>query len=180
MRCSVHSDQIGLLDPTELLSSQHSACHWLCFTSCPYFATLSNCGLSYREQKTNEYVWQQVSILAGRQELLLSTVKRRKLSWFGHMSVVMIHWRRLYVPKRTVDGSRRRGIPHKSWKNIIKEWTGQSMSSLLRIADERSMGSHRGGCICRSAPTTSGRHGCSLVSCVPRQKLAFANSFQSI
>ena len=42
-------------------------------------------GISYIEHKTNEYVWQQVDILAGRQELLLSTVMRRKLSWFGHV-----------------------------------------------------------------------------------------------
>ena len=42
-------------------------------------------GISYRDHKTNEYVWQQVSILAGRQELLLSTVKRRKISRFGHV-----------------------------------------------------------------------------------------------
>ena len=33
--------------------------------------------MTYREQETNEYVWQQVNILAERQELLLSTVKRR-------------------------------------------------------------------------------------------------------
>ena len=37
----------------------------------------------------------------------------------------------------TVDGSRRRGRPRRSWKDNTKEWTGQSMSSLLRIADER-------------------------------------------
>ena len=37
-----------------------------------------------------------------------------------------------------MDGSRRRGRPRKSWKSNIKEWTGQSMSSLLRIADDIS------------------------------------------
>ena len=37
------------------------------------------------EYKTNKYVGQQVDILAGRQELLLSTVKRRNLSWFDHV-----------------------------------------------------------------------------------------------
>ena len=42
-------------------------------------------GISYREHKTNEYVWQKVSILAGPQEPLLSTITRRKLSWFGHV-----------------------------------------------------------------------------------------------
>jgi hypothetical protein len=92
-------------------------------------------GISYREHKTNEYVWQQVSILAGPQELLLSTVKRRKLSWFGHVC------RHDALPKiilqGTVDGKRRRGRPRKSWRDNIKEWTGQSMSSLLRVAEDR-------------------------------------------
>ena len=41
--------------------------------------------VSYRQHKTNEYVWQQVSILAGCHALLLTTVRRRKLSWFGHV-----------------------------------------------------------------------------------------------
>ena len=35
----------------------------------------------------------------------------------------------------TVDGSLRRGGLHKSWRDNIKEWTGQSMLSLLCIAD---------------------------------------------
>ena len=38
-------------------------------------------GTSYKGHKTNE----QVNILAGRQELLTSTTKRRKLSWFGQV-----------------------------------------------------------------------------------------------
>ena len=65
--------------------------------------------ISYREHTTNDYVWQKVNILAGRQELLLSTVKRRKLSWFGHAR------RHDTLPKiilqGTVDGGRRRGRP---------------------------------------------------------------------
>ena len=92
-------------------------------------------GISYREHKTNEYVWQLVDILARRQELLLSTVKRRKLSWLGH--VCRHNTLPNIILQRRVDGSRRRGIPRKSWKDNIKEWTGQSMSSLLRIAADR-------------------------------------------
>ena len=42
-------------------------------------------GISYKELKTIGYVWQQVSILAARQELVLSTVKRCMFSWFGHV-----------------------------------------------------------------------------------------------
>ena len=37
----------------------------------------------------------------------------------------------------TVDGRRRRGRPSKSWKDNIKEWTGQSMSTLQHITDDR-------------------------------------------
>ena len=37
----------------------------------------------------------------------------------------------------TVNGSRGRGRSRKSWKDNIKEWTGQSMSSLLRIEGDR-------------------------------------------
>ena len=36
-----------------------------------------------------------------------------------------------------MDGRRRRGRPRKSWNDNIKEWTGQSMSSLLRVAKDR-------------------------------------------
>ena len=68
--------------------------------------------ISYRAHKTNEKVWEQVSILAGPQELLLSTVKRRKLSWFGRLG------RHDTLPKfmlqGTVDGRRHRGRPRKS------------------------------------------------------------------
>ena len=51
----------------------------------PWLGLSTVLGLSYREHKTNEYVWQQVHILSGRQELSLSTVKCRKLSWFSHV-----------------------------------------------------------------------------------------------
>ena len=62
------------------------------------------------------------------QELLMPTVKRRKLSWFGNVC------RHDTLPKIILqgymDGKRRRGRLCKYWKDI-KEWTGQSMSSLL-------------------------------------------------
>ena len=64
------------------------------------------------------------------------TVNRHKLTWFGQVC------RHDTLPKTiqqgTVDGSRRREKPRKSWKNNIKEWTGQSMLSLLVIADDSS------------------------------------------
>ena len=74
--------------------------------------------ISYIEHKTNEYIWQ-------RQELLLSTVKRRKLTWFGH--VCRHDTLPNIIQQVTVAGRRRRGRLRKSWKDNIKEWTGQSM-----------------------------------------------------
>ena len=41
--------------------------------------------ISHIEHKTNEYVRKQVDSLVGKQEPLLATVNRRKLSWFGHI-----------------------------------------------------------------------------------------------
>ena len=56
---------------------------------------------------------------------------------------------------------RRRWRPRKSWKDNIKEWTGQSMPSLLRIADDRDRWPviASDAWICRNTPTTPGRHG---------------------
>ena len=93
-------------------------------------------GVSYREHKTKEYVfWQQVNVLTGRQEFLLSTFKRHKLSWLGHVC------RHDTLPKNhtihgTVEDNRRMERPRKSWMDNIKEWTSQSLSLLLRIADD--------------------------------------------
>ena len=91
-------------------------------------------GISYREHKTSECVWQQVDILARRRELLLSGVA----SYHGlATSVVVIRCWRSYYREQWVDGCRRRGRPRKSWKDNIKEWTGWSMSSWLHITDDR-------------------------------------------
>ena len=63
------------------------------------------------------------------------TVNRRKLSWFGDVC------RHGTLPKiilhGSVDGGRRSGKLRKLWKDNIKEWTGQSMSSLRRVAEDR-------------------------------------------
>ena len=90
----------------------------------------------------------------------------RQASWFGH---VCRHDR---LPKiilqGTVDGSRCRERPRKSWRDNTSEWTGQSMSSLLRIADDRCRcdSRHHSGCIGRSAPTMPGRTGISQLKYV--------------
>ena len=76
------------------------------------------------------------SKLTDDQDVFSPYFGHRKLSWFGHVC----HHDTL--PKKIIlqgamEGSRRRGRPRKSWEDSIKEWTGQSMSSLLHSADDR-------------------------------------------
>jgi hypothetical protein len=72
---------------------------------------------------------------AVKQEQLLSVVKRRKLACYGYvtrhdsLSKTILQW--------TANGSQRRGEYRKTWIDNIKEWTGLSVSTLLRVAERR-------------------------------------------
>ena len=78
-------------------------------------------GVSYPEYKTNKYVWQQMNGLVGRQDILFSAVKHRKLSWFGHVCrqdallKTILHG--------TAEGGRPRRGPSNSWKNINNHYS---------------------------------------------------------
>ena len=91
--------------------------------------------ISWTEHKTNNYVWSKIESLAGPQEPLLSTAKRRKLKWFGHNT------RRCSLSKTimqgTVQGQRTRGRPRKNWHGNIREWTGLQNHQLLQAAADR-------------------------------------------
>lgn len=91
--------------------------------------------ISYREHRTNDYVRQLVTTHAGEQEPLLSTVKRRKMTWYGHVT------RHTSLSKTiqqgTVEGNRGRGRQKKAWMDNIKEWTDCSLQTLLRSAEDR-------------------------------------------
>ena len=93
-------------------------------------------GISWTDRKTNDFVREQVNSLAGPQEPLLSIVKKRKLSWFGHVT------RQNTLPKTvlqgTLEGGRRRGRQAKCWTDNIKEWTRLDSPSLIRQAEDRA------------------------------------------
>ncbi|KAL8562493.1 hypothetical protein ACOMHN_008637 [Nucella lapillus] len=69
-------------------------------------------GEHFTEHKTSEYVRQRIDNLAGKQEPMLSVVKRRKLARFGHVN------RHDSLAKTilqgTVEGGRRRGRQRKA------------------------------------------------------------------
>ena len=75
-------------------------------------------------------------VLAEERDITLSSIKHRKLSWFDH---VCIHSAEIHTTG-PVHGAPTysKGRPRKSLMNNIKEWIGQSLSSLLHIANDRS------------------------------------------
>jgi hypothetical protein len=71
----------------------------------------------------------------GKQEQLLSVVKRRKLAWYGH--VTRYDSLSKTILQGIVNGCHRRAGQRKIWIYNIKEWTGLSVSTLLRVAERR-------------------------------------------
>ena len=93
--------------------------------------------ISYREHKTNDYVRSKVMSYVGPQEPLLSTVKRRKLAWFGHVNRHDSLCKT--IMQGTVEGCRKRGRQKKNWSDNVKEWTNMAMPELLKTAANRTM-----------------------------------------
>ena len=92
-------------------------------------------GISYKERKTNDFVKEEIHKHAGNQEPLLSTVKSRKMKWFGH--TVRHTSLAKTILQGTVTGSRKRGRPKKAWIDNIKDWTNSDVPSLLHQAENR-------------------------------------------
>ena len=92
-------------------------------------------GISWQERKTNEFVRATIKKKVGKQEELLSTIKRRKMAWFGH--VTRHQTLSKTILQGTVPGSRKRGRQRKQWMDNIREWTGRKDEELIRTAEDR-------------------------------------------
>ena len=71
----------------------------------------------------------------GPYEDLLTSVKRRKLKWYGH--VTRSSGLAKTILQGTVQGGRRRGRQRKRWEDNIKEWTCLEWNIILRKAENR-------------------------------------------
>ena len=85
--------------------------------------------------KTNEEVRAKIQQAIGLHEDLLTTVKRRKLQWYGHIS-------RSSGPAKTilqgtVKRGRRQGRQKKTWEDNIREWTGLEFGKSQRAVENR-------------------------------------------
>ena len=92
-------------------------------------------GISYRDHITNEEVKARIGNAIGPYENLLTTVKRRKLKWYGH--VTRSSGLARTILQGTVQGGRRRGRQKKRWEDNVKEWTGLELNIMLRKAENR-------------------------------------------
>ena len=106
--------------------------------------------ISYKDNVTNKEVHNRIQQAIGPYEDLLTTVKRQKLKWYGHVS------RTSGLTKTTlqgtVRGARRQARQRKRWEDNIKEWTGLDFSETQRAADEEV---ETAGCkVIGGAPTT--------------------------
>ena len=65
--------------------------------------------------------------------VLLTSVKRRKLNWHGH--VTRSSGLAKTILKGTVQGGRRGGRQRKRWEDSVKEWTGLEWNIIQRKAE---------------------------------------------
>ena len=91
--------------------------------------------ISHRDHITNEEVKARIRNAIGPYEVLLTSVKRRKLKWYGH--VTRSSGLAKTILQETVQGGRRRGRQRKRLEDNIDEWTGLEWNILLRKAENR-------------------------------------------
>ena len=92
-------------------------------------------GITYRDRITNEEVRIRISNAIGPYEELLTTVKKRKLKWYGHVS--RSSGLSKTILQGTVPGGRRRGRQRRRWEDNISDWTGLKLSETLRMTENR-------------------------------------------
>ena len=107
-------------------------------------------GISFKDHNTNEEVKDRIGNAIGPYNDLLTSVKRRKLKWYRH--VTRSSGMAKTILQATVQGGRQRGRQRKRAEDNIKEWTGLEWNILLRKAENRE----EAGCkIYSGAPTVS-------------------------
>ena len=91
--------------------------------------------ISYEDHVTNEIVRNKIKQAIGPYDDLLTTVKKRKLKWYGHVS--RSSGLAKTILQGTVRGGRRRGRQKKRWEDNIKEWTGMEFADSQRAVEKR-------------------------------------------
>ena len=82
--------------------------------------------IPYKDHVTNEEVRAKIQQAIGPHENLLTTVKRRKLQWYSHVSRSSSLAKTIL--QGTVKGGRRQGRQRKRLEDDIREWTDQEFA----------------------------------------------------
>ena len=88
--------------------------------------------ISYKNHVTNEEVHRKIQAAFGKHEEFLTSVKTRKLRWFGH--ILRSSGLAKTILQGTVPGKNRKSRQKKVWEDNIKEWTGMDFASSARAA----------------------------------------------
>ena len=92
--------------------------------------------ISYKDRVTNEAVRNRITHAIGQYKDLLTTVRGKKLVWFGH--VVRSSGMAKMILQGTVNGCRRAGRQRRRWEDNIMEWTGMTYEECTRAAESRT------------------------------------------
>ena len=91
--------------------------------------------ISYKDHVTNEEVRAKIQQATGPHGDLLTTVRRRKLQWYGHVS--RSPGLAKTILQGTVKGGRRQGRQRKRWEDNIREWAGLEFAKSQRAVENR-------------------------------------------
>ena len=91
--------------------------------------------ISYNDHVTNDDCRAQIQQAIGPHEDLLTSVKRRQLKWYGHVS--RSSGLAKIILQGTVKRGRRQGRQKKGWEDIIREWTGLEFAKSQRAVKNR-------------------------------------------
>ena len=94
--------------------------------------------ISFKDHVTNDEVRAKIQQAIGPHEDLLTTVKRRKLQWYGHAS--RSSGLAKTILQGTVKGGRSQGRQRKRWEDNIRELTGLEFGRSQRAAKNRKNG----------------------------------------
>ena len=89
--------------------------------------------VSWTEKKTNEWVLEK----AGVTQAFLATIRKRKLTYFGHVTRKPSPCLEKEIIQGALSGQRKRGRSRTSWFDNITAWTGLTLESVLRTAADR-------------------------------------------
>ena len=91
--------------------------------------------ISYKDHVTKKEVRAKIQQAIGPHEDLLTTEKRRKLQWYGHISC--LSGLAKTILRGTVKGGRRQGRLRKRWEDNTREWTGLEFAKPQRAVEKR-------------------------------------------